>query len=129
MHYYIKNRMIFSFQDELQEKDGFPTGTDISEQGEKYVKLTKKQYELAQNHPGASLEEIWECRLNEVTPYIPTNEEIALLREARYKSESDSLFISWQKYLTTGLIEKADEARTKWLEKVTEIDRELPYND
>lgn len=73
---------------------------------------------------------------NEIDPnnlvYIePTTEEInaeiQANRERAYKDRSDSLYMAWQKYLTLGEIDKAEEAKVKWLEEIEKINNELPY--
>ncbi len=53
--------------------------------------------------------------------------EIAMLRQERYKAESDSMFIAYNKYKELGLTEKAEEWRVMWINKVTEIDQTFPY--
>ena len=73
---------------------------------------------------------------NEIDPenlvYIePTTEEInaeiQAKREKAYKDRSDSLYMAWQKYLTLGETEKAEEAKAKWLEEIDKINEELSY--
>ena len=56
-----------------------------------------------------------------------SNDDIRLLRELAYETESDSLFMAWQKYLALGETGKADMKRGEWLAKIAEITERYPY--
>lgn len=49
------------------------------------------------------------------------------IRRALYKSESDPLYIEYQKDLALGDFNKADETKEKWIAKVQEIEENNPY--
>ena len=55
------------------------------------------------------------------------NERIKNTRETLYKSESDSLYMSFVKYSALGQDVKAKEAYDQWLAKVKQIEEENPY--
>lgn len=55
------------------------------------------------------------------------NERIKEIRESAYKSESDSLYMSFIKYSALGQDDKAKEAYDQWLAKVKQIEEENPY--
>ena len=55
------------------------------------------------------------------------NERIKETRETLYKSESDSLYMSFVKYSALGQDDKAKEAYDQWLAKVKQIEEENPY--
>ena len=55
------------------------------------------------------------------------NEEIRRQRERAYKSESDSLYMSFVKYSALGQDDKAKEAYDQWLAKIKQIEEENPY--
>ena len=55
------------------------------------------------------------------------NERIKETRENAYKSESDSLYMSFIKYSALGQDDKAKEAYDQWLAKVKQIEEENPY--
>lgn len=55
------------------------------------------------------------------------NERIKEIRESAYKSESDSLYMSFVKYSALGQDDKAKEAYDQWLAKVKQIEEENPY--
>ena len=55
------------------------------------------------------------------------NERIKNTRETLYKSESDSLYMSFVKYSALGQDDKAKEAYDQWLAKVKQIEEENPY--
>ena len=55
------------------------------------------------------------------------NERIKETRENAYKSESDSLYMSFVKYSALGQDDKAKEAYDQWLAKVKQIEEENPY--
>lgn len=55
------------------------------------------------------------------------NERIKETRESAYKSESDSLYMSFVKYSALGQDDKAKEAYDQWLAKVKQIEEENPY--
>lgn len=67
-----------------------------------------------------------ENAVKRLTPSM-SNDDIRLLRELAYESESDSLFMSWQKYMAIGELEKAAKAKINWLAKVEEITNRYPY--
>ena len=56
-----------------------------------------------------------------------SNEDIRMLRELAYESESDSLYMAWQKYVALELEEKALIKRAEWLAKIEEITSKFPY--
>ena len=55
------------------------------------------------------------------------NERIKNTRETLYKSESDSLYMSFVKYSALGQDDKAKEAYDQWLDKVKQREEENPY--
>ena len=55
------------------------------------------------------------------------NERIKETRESAYKSESDSLYMSFVKYSALGQDDKAAKAYNQWLDKVKQIEEENPY--
>ena len=55
------------------------------------------------------------------------NERIKETRENAYKSEADSLYMSFVKYSALGQDDKAKEAYDQWLAKVKQIEEENPY--
>lgn len=55
------------------------------------------------------------------------NEEIKNTREDLYKTQSDSLYMSYVKYTALGQDEKASEAYNQWIAKVKEIEEANPY--
>ena len=55
------------------------------------------------------------------------NERIKNTRETLYKSESDSIYMSFIKYSALGQDDKAKEAYDQWLAKVKQIEEENPY--
>ena len=55
------------------------------------------------------------------------NERIKNIREALYKAESDSIYMSFIKYSALGQDDKAKEAYDQWLAKVKQIEEENPY--
>ena len=60
-------------------------------------------------------------------PLHYTNEDIRIMRQDAYKQRSDSLYISYQKYLAKGETERAEQAKTEWLAEVERIELEFPY--
>lgn len=63
----------------------------------------------------------------ETPAYVETDEDIKQKRKQAYKSESDDLFMEWQKYIALSQSAKATAAKTAWIAKVTEIDQKHPY--
>ena len=55
------------------------------------------------------------------------NEKVRIKRERLYKSESDSIYMSFIKYSALGQDDKAKEAYDQWLAKVKQIEEENPY--
>ena len=55
------------------------------------------------------------------------NEKVRMKRERLYKSESDSIYMSFIKYSALGQDDKAKEAYDQWLAKVKQIEEENPY--
>ena len=55
------------------------------------------------------------------------NEKVRMKRERLYKSESDSIYMSFIKYSALGQDDKAKEAHDQWLAKVKQIEEENPY--
>ena len=55
------------------------------------------------------------------------NEKVRIKRERLYKSESDSIYMSFIKYSALGQDDKAKEAYDQWLTKVKQIEEENPY--
>ena len=55
------------------------------------------------------------------------NERIKNTREALYKAESDSIYMSFIKYSALDQDDKAKEAYDQWLAKVKQIEEENPY--
>lgn len=73
---------------------------------------------------------IYETETNiivETPEYIMTNEEIRQRRCEQYKLYSDSYYMAYQKYTAFGETDKAEQARTQWLEEINKIDNENPY--
>lgn len=58
-----------------------------------------------------------------------TNEDIRLMRQDAYKQRSDSFYMAYQKYLAKGETERAEQAKTDWLEEIARIELELPYKE
>ena len=55
------------------------------------------------------------------------NEKVRIKRERLYKTESDSIYMSFIKYSALGQDDKAKEAYDQWLAKVKQIEEENPY--
>lgn len=55
------------------------------------------------------------------------NESIRITRLNLYKSQSDPLYINYQKEIALGNVDKAEEIKTLWLSKVKEIEENNPY--
>lgn len=55
------------------------------------------------------------------------NERIKNTRETLYKTESDSIYMSFIKYSALGQDDKAKGAYDQWLAKVKQIEEENPY--
>ena len=71
-----------------------------------------------------SVENIYYMKLPSNESY---NEKVRMKRARLYKSESDSIYMSFIKYSALGQDDKAKEAYDQWLAKVKQIEEENPY--
>ncbi len=114
----------------------------ITEYGEQQVNVCYKSGKVSFGDKGnyffkrAVFDASYDAKENTIDPenlvYVkPTleeqNEAIRIKREQEYKKRSDSLYMSWQKYLALGETAKAEEAKAQWLAEVEKINEELPY--
>ena len=96
-----------------------------------WIPMSEAQVKFADEHPTATAREIFDMKMNIIEPYQPTQEEqnasIRREREMAYRRESDSLYMAFVKYTELGELEKANTAKSEWLEKVREIDIRFSY--
>lgn len=59
-------------------------------------------------------------QINEAKKPSLTNDDIIQMRQARYKQESDPLYMEWQ-------FDGTDVKKQAWLDKVAEIKADLPF--
>jgi len=118
--YFLQNEII-------EGSDTLSKSTDYNDRFKTYVLLTDAQVVFHEANPTASADEVYNCKLS--TSDVLTNEQIGELRKARYAVESDSYFIAYQKNIALGDESKAIEYRQKWLDAVSQIDVEFPYNE
>ena len=130
MKYYIYENRIWVFNDDISSTNivshDINDNFDSEKRLPKYIEISESQYQFHLDHPTASMQEVWNMELT--PPYIQTNEDISRNRQEQYKQRSDSYYISWQKDLALGELEKAEISKAKWLNEVQLIEQENPYN-
>lgn len=99
---------------------------DVSELYPDFTPLTQAQSDFHDANENANVQEIINCEFT--PPYIQTNADISRNRQEQYKQRSDSYYLSWQKDLALGELEKAEINRVKWLNECLLIEQENPYN-
>ena len=96
-----------------------------------WIPMSDAQIAFADEHPIASVKEIFDMKLTVIEIEEPTVEQqntaIKREREMAYRRESDSLYMAFAKYSELGELEKANAAKSEWLAKVQEIDIRFPY--
>ena len=96
-----------------------------------WIPMSEAQIAFSENNPSASIKEIFNMELIVIEePILSIEEKNNIIRQKRqmsYRNESDSLYMSYVKYLELGELEKANAAKTEWLAKVQEIDIKFPY--
>ena len=97
----------------------------------RWVPMSDAQIAFSDEHPTASVKEIFDMKLTVIETAEQTveeqNAEIRRKRETVYRRESDSLYMAYVKYSELGELEKANAAKSEWLAKVQEIDIRFPY--
>ncbi|NDV46267.1 hypothetical protein D0T49_04330 [Paludibacter sp. 221] len=126
MKYYIHQNRIFAFAKALPE--GYKTSEKYEDINIAYLLLNDKQTAFYEANKTASVYEIWNMQIKKQELTVAErNEIIRFKRQQRYETESDPLYMAWQKYLALGEPEKAEEAKQSWTKKIQEIETELPY--
>ena len=71
---YIHQNKIFDL--EITDNSGYPVGSDITEQNEKFIALSDNQVSFLEANPNASVNEVWNMKLNDpvIMPEIPVAE-------------------------------------------------------
>ena len=124
-----RNQIEFAF--ELDSQNYMVGGTWLDYMNGFWIPMSEAQVKFADEHPTATAREIFDMKMNIIEPYQPTQEEqnasIRIEREMAYRRESDSLYMAFVKYTELGELEKANTAKSEWLEKVREIDIRFSY--
>lgn len=111
-------------------KDGVVTSLDELKEG-KFIVLTDEQYNAweSQEHDIVyTSEQIFNMSYPTAADVLSRKvEEVRATRRRLYKAESDPLYIEYQKELTLGNTEKAEEVKAAWLAKAKEIEDSNPY--
>jgi len=89
----------------------------------KIILLNEDQSVFYYKNPDCSHQEIFLMKKN---PELEI-ERIRKKREQLYEKESDHFYIAYQKYLIQGNMEKAEQQKQKWLDKIEEIKLNNPY--
>lgn len=125
----INNQCEFSFE---LDSDNYTVGSTWEDYLNGYwIPMSEAQIVFSENNPSASIKEIFDMELIVIEEPIQSIEKknniIRQKRQMSYRNESDSLYMSYVKYIELGELEKANAAKTEWLAKVQEIDIRFPY--
>ncbi len=121
-YYYIHKYRVVKRDEPLPLNAGYPLTSNISEQEEKYVKLSAEQCDFVDENPGATIQEIWTKVLIAAPvlaiPELTAEEKRELAYEARIPRK---LIDAYTTYLAEG---KTEEAASKALE-IAEIKNQI----
>ena len=118
MYIYYYNSSFHHFKDEQLNLNVVSNQQSNYLNGDAYL-LNEEEMEFLQKYPKASIQNIFNKAVS--------NDYTEELRKFSYQKYSDTLFITWQKYLAQGKEEKAEETKQAWLNKVNEIEEKYPY--
>ena len=92
-YYYIHKNRVVKRSEPLPLNAGYPLTSNISDQEEKYVKLSPEQCDFADANPGATIQELWNKELVVIEPDI-REEILSLISSYDISDEVNGFFVN-----------------------------------
>lgn len=122
-YYYIHQGRVLVYAQDISE--AMDMSEDYNEQQKCHVTMTPEQIAFYEANKTATVKEVWDCELT--VPTVQTNEDIEVLRQQAYLTESNPLMDAFNQYRELGETAKYEAKHAEWVAKVEEIRERYPY--